>query len=90
MAQVLRTRPRRYAVVKIREDAVGQQAQRQVGRTVAHHRVLENLDSQRVEEDNRVHRLQGTACQAPTSAVSLLRFIERGRAQAQPVVKGAS
>ena len=38
--------------------AVGQHAQRQVDRLVAHHRVLADLHAQRVEEDHRVHRLQ--------------------------------
>jgi hypothetical protein len=38
--------------------AVGQHAQRQVDRLVAYHGVLADLDPQRVEEDDRVHRFQ--------------------------------
>ena len=38
--------------------AVGQHAERQVDRLAAHHRFVANLDAQRVEEHDRIHRLE--------------------------------
>jgi hypothetical protein len=45
--------------------AVGQHAQGQVDRLVAHHRLFADLHAQRVEEDHRVHRLQRARLPGP-------------------------